>query len=386
MSFCRRWHCRLICFLLAFFSLFSSLVLPSAAEGEISVSAESAVLINAENGEIYFEKNAEKILPMASTTKIMTALVALENTDPQDTVIIDRRAVGVEGSSVYLTDGELLTMEDLLYCLLLASANDAAEAIAFEVGGSIEGFAALMNKKANELGLKNTHFDNPHGLDSENHYTSAYDLAVISAHALENPSFYKIASTYKKNIQCEVGTRYLINHNKLLRSYEGCIGVKTGFTKRSGRCLVSAAERNGLRLVAVTLNAPDDWNDHKRMLDFGFSSYHKLTLLKEGQYNISLPVVGGKDQTLLLSNTCKVEAILPSSISADDCKIELFLPHFLYAPIEKGSVIGKASCYIKGKLVGESEIIALYSVPQKDSKKSLTGRLADFFKNIFKDN
>ncbi len=380
MSFCRRRHCRFICLFLAFISLFSAFTFPCIAEGSISVSAESAVLINAESGDIYFEKNAQKKLPMASTTKIMTALVALESSDMQDTVMIDRRAVGVEGSSVYLTDGELLTMGDLLHCLLLASANDAAEAIALEIGGSIEGFAAMMNKKANELGLKSTHFDNPHGLDSEVHYTTARDLAALTAYALKNPNFSKIVSTYKKNIECEVGTRYLINHNRLLRSYDGCIGVKTGFTKRSGRCLVSAAERDGLRLIAVTLNAPDDWNDHKRMFDHGFDSFHKLTLLGEKQYSTSLPVVGGKEQTMLVRSTNSVEAILPASFSMEDCKIEISLPHFLYAPIEKGEVIGKASCYLDGRLIGESDIIALYSVPKRIYKKSLWQKICDFFK------
>ena len=380
MSFCRRRHCRFICFLMAFISLFSALSFPCTAEGSISVSAESAILINAENGDIYFEKNAEKRLPMASTTKIMTALVAIENSAMQDTVIIDRRAVGVEGSSVYLTDGELLTMEDLLYSLLLASANDAAEAIALEIGGSIEGFAAMMNKKANEIGLKNTHFDNPHGLDSEAHYTTARDLAAITAYALENPDFAKIVSTYKKNIKCEVGTRYLINHNKLLRSYEGCIGVKTGFTKRSGRCLVSAAERDGMRLISVTLNAPDDWNDHKRMFDHGFSSYHKLPLLREKQYSSSLPIVGGKEQTVLVQSTDAIEVILPSNIASEDCKMEISLPHFLYAPIKKGELIGKVSYYLEGKLMGESDIIALYGVGKKANKKSFWQKLCEFFK------
>ena len=380
MSFCRRWHCRIICFFMTFISLFGSFSFPCIAEGNISVSAESAVLINAENGDIYFEKNAEKRLPMASTTKIMTALVAIENSKMQDTVIIDRRAVGVEGSSVYLTDGELLTMEDLLHCLLLASANDAAEAIALEIGGSIDSFAAMMNEKAHELGLKNTHFDNPHGLDSEAHYTTARDLAAITAYALKNPDFSRMVSTYKRNIECEVGTRYLINHNRLLKSYEGCIGVKTGFTKRSGRCLVSAAERDGMCLIAVTLNAPDDWNDHKRMFDHGFSSYHKLMLLGENQYSTSLPVVGGKEQTVLVRSTKSVEAILPSSVSIDDCRVDISLPHFLYAPIEKGDIIGKASCFIDGKLIGESDIIALYGAQKRVYKKSLWQKICDFFK------
>lgn len=380
MSFCRRRYCRFICLFLAFISLFGAFMLPCIANGEISVSSESAILINAENGDVYFEKNADKRLPMASTTKIMTALVAIENSSLRDTVIIDRRAVGIEGSSVYLTDGELLTMEDLLYSLLLASANDAAAAIAIEIGGSIEGFAAMMNIKAAELELENTHFDNPHGLDSETHYTTAQDLAKITAYALENPDFLKIVSTYKRNIECEIGTRYLINHNKLLRSCEGCIGVKTGFTKRSGRCLVSASERNGMRLVAVTLNAPDDWNDHKKMFDYGFSSYHKLTLLSENGYSTSLPVVGGKEQTVLVRSTNSIEKIMPASVNAEDFKIDISLPHFLYAPIEKGEKVGKVSCYLDGKLICESDIIALFGVSKRIYKKSFWQRICDFFK------
>ena len=209
--------------ILCFSLIFSSVIYASPIS--LSLSAESAVLMCAENGEVYFSKNADAPLPMASTTKIMTALVALENSDVTDTVQIDRRAVGIEGSSVYLTEGEMLTMENLLYALLLSSANDAAVAIAIEIGGSTEGFAELMNAKADEMGLENTHFDNPHGLDSENHYTSARDLAKITAAALENETFSKIVSTYKTTIPCISGTRVLINHNKLLRSYDGAVGV-----------------------------------------------------------------------------------------------------------------------------------------------------------------
>lgn len=383
MRFCRQRYCRFICYVLIFFSLFGVFSISSEATVNVSVSAKSAVLINAENGEIYFSKNAEEKLPMASTTKIMTALVAIENSEISDTVCIDRRAVGVEGSSIYLTDGELLTMEDLLYSVLLASANDAAAAIAIEIGGSIEGFADMMNEKARSLGLENTHFDNPHGLDSEGHYTTALDLAKIAAAALENETFAKIASTYKHSFDGENGTRTVINHNKLLRLYEGCIGVKTGFTKRSGRCLVSAAERDGMLLIAVTINAPDDWNDHRAMLDSGFSAYHKLSVVKENEYRIFLPITGGKEQAVLLTNKCEISAILPSHISLGDCEIDAELPHFLYAPVEKGDIVGKLVCKADGEIIGESEIIAEYSVPKKIIKKSILQKVLDFFSGLF---
>lgn len=367
-------------------AVFISVFLPLRVSGSsiyVSVSAYSAVLLNADNGDVYFEKNANEKLPMASTTKIMTALVALENSDITDTVVIDRRAVGVEGSSIYLTEGELLTMENLLYALLLSSANDAAAAIAIEVGGSIEGFAAMMNEKAAELGLTSSHFENPHGLDSEEHYTSALDLARLTAAALENETFRKIVSTYKTTIPMNGGTRVLINHNKLLRSYEGAIGVKTGFTKRSGRCLVSAAERDGLRLIAVTINAPGDWQDHSAMLDSGFRAYHNVDALAGGEYLLSLPVIGGVEQSVLCSNVDSVSATLPTSVNKSDLEFTLESPSFLYAPVEKGERVGKLICLLDGEIIGETEIKAEYSVPVVVYKKSFWQRIADFFSGLF---
>ena len=206
-----------------------------------SVSAKSAVLINAEDNGIIFSHNCNEKLPMASTTKIMTALVALENCPLDEKIIVDASAVGVEGSSVYLQKGEVLTLRQLLYALLLQSANDAATAIAVHVGGDVEGFARMMNEKAQKLGLHNTHFTNPHGLDDENHYTTAYELALVASAALKNPEFQKIVSTVKTEIPKGNEARYLVNHNRLLREYDGCIGVKTGFTRRCGRCLVSVS-------------------------------------------------------------------------------------------------------------------------------------------------
>ena len=213
--------------------------LPAALTG---VSARGAVLMEAESGDVVFGQNENARLPMASTTKIMTALVALEQL-PLDTVVtVTRESVGVEGSSIYLVEGEVLTLEQLLYALLLESANDAAAAIAVAVAGSVEDFAVLMNEKAAELGLADTHFVNPHGLDHEDHYTTARELALIAKEALNNPAFREICSSRRKTIPLhgDEGVRVLINHNKLLTSYEGCIGVKTGFTTKTVLRIYSA--------------------------------------------------------------------------------------------------------------------------------------------------
>ena len=252
------------------FSLFTVFVY-SKQGTPIKLSAKSAVLYDTKSEVFIFEKNANTRLSMASTTKIMTAIVVLENADIDTTVIVDDRAIGVEGSSIYLEKGEEITIKALLYALMLRSANDAAEALAYEICGSIEAFSDLMNEKANSLGLKDTNFKNPHGLDAENHYTTAHDLAIISTEAIKNPVLRDISSTKKIEIESSVGSRILVNHNKLLTLYDGCIGIKTGYTKKSGRSLVSAAKKGDTTLICVTINAPDDWNDHKKLLNYGFS-------------------------------------------------------------------------------------------------------------------
>jgi D-alanyl-D-alanine carboxypeptidase len=225
--------------------LFSSLVVfastDNVKDSRLSTSAYSAALYVPETQSFLYLKNADKKLPMASTTKIMTALITLEQCKLTDEVIICKDAVGVEGSSAYLKEGESFTVEQLLYALLLQSANDAAVALAYQVSGSVEDFAYLMTERAESIGATNTRFSNPHGLDCEDHYTTARDLALIAAEAMKNEEFVKISSTVKKSFGRDEICRTFINHNKLLRRYDGCIGVKTGFTKKSGRCLVSAA-------------------------------------------------------------------------------------------------------------------------------------------------
>ena len=335
----------------------------------LDTSAKSAILIDAGSGTVLYEKNADERLSMASTTKIMTALVALESGDIDREVTVPREAVGVEGTSVCLKEGEILTLRELLYAMMLESANDAAAAIAVAVGGSIEDFALMMNEKAESLGLADTSFENPHGLDGENHYTTARNLAILAAHALENPDFCDLVSTYKKSIPYgEGGSRYLLNHNKMLKMYDGAIGVKTGFTKKSGRCLVSAAERDGMTLVAVTLSCPDDWRDHRAMLDYGFDNYAYRRLTAGGEMEYYLECVGA-DSNVTVSNCGDVYALMKKS--EDTPKVSISLPRFVYAPVEAGEVIGKVVFTSGDRVLGESVLAVTVSQGAKVYKKSL---------------
>ena len=324
----------------------------------VSVSARAAVLIDADSGRVLYEKNARIHMPMASTTKIMTAIVALENSDANETVKVSADAVGVEGSSVYLSAGEEMTLKDLLYALLLASANDAAEAIAIHVSGSVEAFVGLMNDTAGELGLHGTSFENPHGLHSEKHYTTALDLALITAYALRNEQFFEIVSTYKYNIKSADGTvRYLVNHNKLLKAYEGCVGVKTGFTKKGGRCLVSAARRDGLTLIAVTLSAPDDWNDHRAMLDYGFLNYKSVVLCEKGEKITTLHNVSG--ETVPLELVARDRVCVTVKKGGEEIKRTVECPRFLWDTPKENETVGRVVFYLNGKAVGETKLIAV---------------------------
>ncbi len=359
----------LLCFLVRLY--------PVAA---ISVSAQSAILIDAQSGKVLYEKSSDQVRPMASTTKIMTALVAIENFDLDKTVSIPKEATGIEGSSIYLCAGEKLTLRQLVYALMLSSANDAATAIAIYCAGSVESFAEKMNETANSLGLKSTHFDNPHGLDSESHYTTASDLAKLTAYAIKNPEFKKIVSTYRSEIPLgeDNKARLLVNHNKLLRTYEGAIGVKTGFTKKSGRCLVSAAERNGTVLIAVTLNAPDDWRDHATMLDYGFDNYLSKRLAPD-PLEFSLPVISGTKSSVSCTLSKDLSALLPKDHGAISCRIEM--SRFEYAPVSMGETVGKITYICDGKEIASSNIIAIEGIELKKQKYTVWDKIVDFFTN-----
>ena len=348
-----------------------------------SVYAKGAILMNGKTGTVYFERNADARLPMASTTKIMTALVAVEAL-PLDTVItVDRAAVGVEGSSVYLYEGEKLTLEALLYALLLQSANDAAVAIAYGVAGGIPEFAEMMNDKACSLGLTNTNFENPHGLDSEEHYTTARDLAKITSAALSSDVLRTIVSTYKMTIpqQNTNGIRLLVNHNRLLRSYDGCIGVKTGYTRRSGRCLVSAADRDGLLLIAVTLSSSNDWKEHKEMLDYGYSMYESVVLSQSGELSYTIPVFNGISPSVTASykteNGDPLSVILPKNHSAITCSVEL--PQFLWGTYKKGSTVGRVIFFCNEKIICEVPLTLDFDVPEISYRLGLFNKIKSFF-------
>ena len=381
---------RLLAVVLAFCLLVGAFVLPICAQETLptSLSAKSAVLIEAESGKVVYEKAAHTRLPMASTTKIMTALVALELASPDTEIVVDAQAVGTEGSSVYLCEGEVLTLEALLYALMLESANDAAVAIAIGVAGSEEAFVEAMNAKADALGLTNTHFVNPHGLDGEEHYTTAYELALLARAALQNSLLKTIVSTRKTTIPHidTDGVRLLVNHNKMLRQYDGCIGVKTGYTKASGRCLVSAAERDGVVMITVTLDSPDDWKDHTKLLDYGFSLYRRVELCP-ADYQLCLPVVGGKEPYVILGVEQAFSLTLPQDAGVIESIVEC--PRYLFAPVSGGEVCGKMVflCDTNGdgvrETVGEIPLIAQYDVPKHSPRLTLWQRFLMWLQKWF---
>ena len=360
-------------------SLTLSLALPffaplkAKAKEAPGVSATSAILLHPASGAVLFEKNADLRRPIASTTKIVTALTVLRlERDLTRAVTIPANCCGVEGSSLYLKEGETLTLSDLLYGLMLSSANDAAASLAVLTAGSIEAFADRMNETAREAGAINSHFVNPHGLDDPAHYSTARDLALLASKALDDETFRAIVSTKRKTVPApDGGKRWLINHNKLLNLLPGCVGVKTGFTKKSGRCLVSAAERDGELLVAVTLNAPNDWNDHIALFDYGFESLEKRTLLDVGKLVFDCPVVNGTASTVRVGNREGITISLPAG---SEPAREIRLPRFLPAPLEKGEIVGSVEYRLNGKTVGYSPLVACDGVGEIKYKKGLFRR------------
>ena len=353
----------------------------SAESADFTVSAASAVLINADTGTVIWEKNAYEQRAMASTTKIMTALLTAEAGDLDKRFTVDSYAINVEGTSMGLKEGDIVTRRGLIYGMLLPSGNDAANAAAVNISGSMSSFAELMNKKAKELGLMNTHFVNPSGLDANGHYTTAYDLARLAAAALENPVFAEICRC--SDAQVEYGNppylRWLANSNKLLWQYEGCIGVKTGFTDNARRCLVSAAERNGVRLICVTLNAPDDWDDHRKILDYGFRQVKPTEIVLPNP--VSVPVIGGYEQnvTLVLRENVKL------SLSEQESKavtMELYTQPFLYAGFTAGKSAGSARIYLDGELVQEVELVTSYGVKAQEQQLGFWEKLCQFLRRF----
>src|SRR5690625_1546361 len=276
---------RIFLFVSIFIVLFLFPTSGLATNETFTLSAEHAIVMESESGKVLYEKDANVKKPIASITKIMTALIAIENGQLDDPVVISENAEQIYGSSLYLKKGEQMTLESLLYGLMLRSGNDASIAIAEHIGGSEEGFVAMMNEKAEKIGMTNTHLKNPHGLDEADHYSTAYDMALLMREAIKDEQFQQISET-KKYKPKEKDYPY-INKNQLLHGmYDASTGGKTGFTKRSGRTLISTAKKNKMTLIAVTLNAPDDWKDHMTMFETTFSTYSIFTLMKKGWFTV----------------------------------------------------------------------------------------------------
>ena len=315
-----------------------------------ALSAQKAVLYDAASARVLYEKNADDRGLIASTTKIMTALIVCEQCNVLDRMRIPKEAVGIEGSSIYLQEGEVLTIQELLYGLMLHSGNDAAVALAIYCGGTVEGFAQLMNDKARRLGLSNTHFENPNGLDSPGHYSTARDMAVLTAYAMKNPIFAKTVST--KTLT--VGSRSLRNHNKLLWSLEGADGVKTGYTKAAGRILVSSATRQGRRLVGVTMNAQDDWRDHTALMEDGFQRYTLCQIIAKGDCLGTVELAGGTEGSVeLVADSDFLYSLSPEETPT----IVLSGNGFVYAPVAEGQSAGYAHICINGNSVGKVSLV-----------------------------
>ena len=324
-----------------------------------AISAECAILIDAQTGRVLYEKKAEEKSLIASTTKIMTALVICEQTNVLDRVKIPKEAVGIEGSSMYLKEGEVLTVQELLYGLMLQSGNDAAVALAIYCGGTVEGFTELMNDKAHRLGMTQSHFANPNGLDSPGNYSTARDMAILTAYAMQNPIFAQTVST--KTIT--IGERCLRNHNKLLWQLEGANGVKTGYTKAAGRILISSVTRMGRQLIAVTFNDPNDWQDHKDLIEDGFSRFTVQKLIHQGQTLGQLELAGGQEASVDL---IAAEDFSYSLAQGERVTISLPEAGFAYAPVAEGQEAGFAHILVDGTAVAKVPLVYGKTIERAD--------------------
>lgn len=360
--------CALICVLL----VASIPVKAEAAEAPV-VSARTAVLMDADSGEVLYEKDADEPMLIASTTKIMTALIVLEHCDVNASVVIEPAWTGIEGSSMYLAAGQELTVEELLYGLLLASGNDAAVALACVAAGSVEAFSVLMNEKADALGCENTHFENPNGLDGERHHSSARDMALITRAAIENETFRRIVSSESVT----VGELTYLNHNRLLWECDGVFGVKTGYTQAAGRTLVSSCERKGVTLICVTLSAPNDWEDHSALYDWGFDQWTETTVVTPEDI-WTIPVIGGTMESV---SVYPAEEITVFSRRDEDISLSLELPRFVYASVQAGDTAGVAAVSIGGETVEETPIIFSKTIEKREAEeKTILERLVSVFR------
>lgn len=361
--------------------VFSFSVTVSAEDNAVpSVSAQSYVLYCADNGKIICSKDENKQMKPASTTKLMTSLIALEEAASGNKKVKFTDEMIAEGSSMYLKVGEVVTLKDLASGMMMASGNDAANATAISISGSTEKFAAKMNERAQQIGMKNTHFVTPSGLDDEEHYSTAYDLAVLMSYALENEDFAQLTSQKSATVNfiepSSKKTTYS-NHNKLLSLYEYCIGGKTGYTMAAGRCLVSASKKDGLTLICVTLNDKNDWNDHISLYDYGFSQYSCYSSA-DTEFFADIPCVGGESDTVTVTGEKNASIVIPSE-DKDRVSRKVYIDSFVYAPIKKNEAVGRIEYLIDDKVISVVDLIAVDKVNSKKEIKNIFTKIKDLF-------
>ncbi|AZR74796.1 D-alanyl-D-alanine carboxypeptidase [Anoxybacter fermentans] len=340
-------------------------IYPEVTEASLYVTADAAIVIDAETGKVLYGKNIHKRRPPASTTKIMTTILAIELGQLEDRVKASPRAASTGGSSIWLEAGEVLTLEELLYGVMLSSGNDASVAVAEHIAGSVEEFAVLMNQKAKEVGALNTTFQNPHGLPDNQHLTTAYDLAMIMRYAMQNEIFRKLTATKYKTISWPVHRwdRGLRNHNKLLWMYPDCDGGKTGYTRAAGRCLVSTAKRNGRRVIAVVLHADQLWQDSIKLLDYGLDNFSNVTLFKKGELLYTVEIPESREKVLKMVAPRDFVVTVPKG---QDFKVTttISVKENLQLPILAGQKVGSVEIHINGEKVGQRDLIALEEVTE----------------------
>ncbi len=344
-------------------------------------SARAAVIMDVNSGRILYSKNMNEKLAMASTTKIMTTLVAIESGRLEEKVTVSKKASHTEGSSIYLHEGERHTVHDLIYAIMLRSGNDAAVAVAEHIGGSVEGFADLMNRKAQEIGATNTQFANPHGLDAAGHYTTARDLALIAAHALRNSIFADVVSSKKKTIEGppnENWDRVMINKNKMLWQFDGGDGVKTGFTKKAGRCLVSSATRDGMQLVCVVLNCGPMWNESSALLEYGFKNYSIQKVVDKNNFIKVVEVKDGKEKFVAVKPTEDFSMALGAG-EKENVKLAVKSQRTAQAPLNRGDEAGRLEVYLENKLISTIKLEYAESVESSSPFFYMKKILRDYF-------
>lgn len=350
----------------------------TANANELNIPASAAIVVNAKTGAVIYAKNATTQLPMASTTKIMTAILLIENANLDSQITTTREMVTVEGSSMGLLEGDKATYRSLLYGMMLPSGNDAATTVAISLASSLQNFSLMMNKKAKELSMHNTNFVTPSGLDHKYHFSTVEDMAKLSVYAMKNPEFRKVVST--KKIRVEYGnppySRMLYGHNKILNTYDGANGIKTGYTSKSGKCLVSSAKRGNMEVIAVTLNDSHTQTSHKTLLDYGFSKLNEVELKLPNNIQKTEVISGSNKYVQLVSNTKNVAL---TASETENLNYKISIKPFVYAPVPKGQTVGRVDFYVGNTFLESLDIKTFKSVKlKKQTKQTFLKRLLQY--------